>query len=49
MPAFVILVAIGCVAVWFLLSWLYKPVGQFFYRIYRDAINELTENKEKKE
>ena len=49
MPAFVFLVVIGCIALWFLLSWLYKPVGRFFYRIYKDAVDELTDNKENKE
>lgn len=47
-PAFVILVIIGCITIWFLASALYKPIGKFVHRIGKDAIDELTEEKEKK-
>lgn len=49
MPAFILLVAIGCIILWFLSSWLYKPIGRFCYRIYKDAVDKFTENEEKKE
>ena len=49
-PAFAILVILGCIAVWFLASALYKPIGRFIHRIGKDAIDELTEeDKEEKE
>lgn len=43
MPALFILVTIGCVLLWFLLAGIYKPVGRFFYRIFKDAKDEMTE------
>ena len=43
-PAFIILVAIICVAVWFLASVLYKPIGEFIYRIYKDAVDNMTKD-----
>lgn len=48
-PAFGILVILGCIAVWFLASALYKPIGKFVHRIGKDAIDELTEDCEEKE
>ena len=45
-PAFLILVVIVCVAVWFLASALYKPIGKFFYRIGKDAIDTMNEEDE---
>lgn len=43
-PAFAILVIVGLVALWFLLSWLYKPLGKFIYRIGKDAVEAMAEN-----
>lgn len=49
-PAFIILVIIICIAVWFLASALYKPIGKFIGKVGEDAIKELTdEEKENKE
>lgn len=49
-PALFILFVIGLIAIWFLLSWLYKPLGRFIYRIGKDAIDEIKEeDKENKE
>lgn len=48
-PAFVILVILGCIALWFLASALYKPIGKFVHRIGKDAIDGLTEKDEEKE
>lgn len=42
-PAFAILIIVGLVALWFLLSWLYKPLGKFIYRIGKDAVDAMTE------
>lgn len=49
--AFYILVSIGFVLLWFILAFLFKPVGQFFYRLWsdvEDAIND-DDNTEQKE
>lgn len=41
-PAFAIIVILACVAIWFLASSLYKPIGKFIHRIGKDAIDEMT-------
>ena len=48
-PAFIILVIIICVAVWFLASALYKPIGKFIGKVGDDAIKELSEEEKEKE
>lgn len=48
-PAFAILVILGCIAIWFLASALYKPIGRFIHRIGKDAIDELTEEEKENE
>lgn len=42
-PAFAVIVVLACIAFWFLASALYKPIGRFFHRIGKDAIDELTD------
>lgn len=37
MFAFYILVCIGLVFLWFLLAFLFKPIGRFFCRLWSDA------------
>lgn len=44
-PIFWILVIISLILLWFLLAFLFKPIGNFFYRIWKDAIDEI-ENKD---
>ena len=46
------LVVIGAVFLWFICSFGYKPIGKFFYKIYKDARDIIAgkeENKERKE
>lgn len=45
-PAFVIIVVIAFISIWFLSSALYKPIGKLFHRISKDAIDQLTEKDE---
>ena len=45
-PSFIVLMIIVCIAVWFLSSVLYKPIGKFIYKIYEDAIDSMTEESE---
>ena len=47
-PVFVFLVILGAVVLWFLLSFVFFPIGKFIYRIGKDAIDEMNreENKE---
>lgn len=48
-PAFIILVIIICIVVWFLASALYKPIGKFVGKVGEDAIKELTDEEKENE
>lgn len=48
-PVFVLLVILAAVVVWFLLSFAFKPIGRFFYRIWKDAVGEINKNDESEE
>ena len=48
-PAFVILVLIGAGALWFLLSFVFYPLGRLIYRIWKEAIDEINKNDESEE
>lgn len=47
-PAFIILIILAAVALWFLLSFVFYPLGKFIYRIWRDAIDEIHKEDSKK-
>lgn len=44
MFAFYVLVILGLVLLWFLLSFLFRPVGKFFYRLWNDVADVMNEN-----
>ena len=46
-PAMMIIIVLSVVLLWFLLAFLYKPIGKLFYRIYKDAIDEIKSEDEK--
>ena len=46
-PVFIFLVLLCAVIVWFLLSFIFYPLGKFIYIIYKDAIDAI--NKKEKE
>ena len=50
-PVFVILVILAVIILWFLLSFVFFPLGKIIYRIGKDAIDEMNreENEEEKE
>lgn len=48
-PVFVFLVILAAVAVWFLLSFVFYPLGRFIYRIWKDAVDEINRNDEREE
>lgn len=48
-PVFWLLIVITTVFLWFLLAFLYRPIGKFFYRIWKDAIDEINNNNSKGE
>lgn len=43
-PALLIILLITAVALWFLLSFLFRPVGKLTYRVYKDAVDEINKN-----
>lgn len=45
-PAFIIIILIVCVSVWFLASSLYRPIGRFICRIGQDVVDIMTEKSE---
>lgn len=48
-PVFIFLVIAAGVAVWFLLSFAFRPIGRFVYRIWKDAVDEINKNDESEE
>lgn len=40
-PVFVFLVILGAVILWFLLSFIFYPLGKLIYRFYKDAVDEI--------
>jgi hypothetical protein len=50
-PVLLFLIVLGMVIFWFLLSFIFYPLGKFIYRIFRDAVDEInrTENKNEKD
>lgn len=43
MIAFYILVIIGLILLWFLLSGLFKPIGKLFSKLGKDAVDAIKE------
>lgn len=52
-PALILLVILGLIVLWFLLSFTFVPIGKLIYKIYRNAVDKLNKedinNKENKE
>lgn len=46
-PALGIIIIVTIILLWFLLAFLYKPIGKLFHRIYKDAMDEITKEDEK--
>ena len=51
MPVFYILVFIAAILLWFLLAFMFKPMGKLGHRVWQDAVDAINEedNKNKKE
>lgn len=48
-PVFVILVILGAILLWFLLSFVFYPLGRFLYLLWKDATDEMNrEDKSKR-
>jgi len=48
-PAFIILVVLGVVCLWFLSSFVFIPLGKLVYRVVKDAFDALDKNDNKEE
>lgn len=48
-PAFIFIVILFAVLLWFLLSFAFKPIGKLFYRLWKDAIDAMKDEEEKGE
>ena len=53
-PIFVFLVVLGAALLWLVCSFIYRPIGRFFYRLWHDAkevidFEEETQNENKNE
>lgn len=48
-PVFIFLVAVGAGVLWFLLSFLFRPLGNLVFKIWRDAVDEIKKEDEEKE
>lgn len=40
-PVFIFLVILLAIFLWFLMSFAFKPIGKLFYRIWKDAMDEI--------
>ena len=51
MPVFYILVFVAAILLWFLLAFMFKPMGKIGRRVWQDAVDAINEedNKNKKE
>ena len=51
MPVFYILVFVAAILLWFLLAFMFKPMGKLGHRVWQDAVDAINEedNKNKKE
>jgi F0F1-type ATP synthase membrane subunit b/b' len=46
MPAFWLLTALFCIAIWFLGYFLYKPIGKYIKKIFSNSMEAMKEEKE---
>lgn len=43
------LVVTTLIFLWFLLAFLFRPIGRFFFRLWKDAVDEMNKEDEEKE
>ena len=48
-PFLLVLILIASVLLWFILSFLFQPLGKYFYGLYEDAINKIKKEEGDKE
>lgn len=49
MIALYLLIVLAAIALWFLLAFVFVPLGKFLYRIWRDAMDEMDRDGNEKE
>jgi F0F1-type ATP synthase membrane subunit b/b' len=49
MPAFWLLVILFCIALWFLGYFLYKPIGKFLKKIFKNSMETMKDEGEKED
>lgn len=49
MPAFVILVILGVILLWFLMSFAFVPFGKFVYGLWKDARDAMDSDEDPEE
>lgn len=47
-PVLLILIVLALIALWFLLAFLFKPLGSLIYKIFKDAMDEINEEDKEK-
>lgn len=47
-PIFILLVVLIAILLWFLMSFAFKPLGKLFYRLWKDAVDEMRDDEEGK-
>lgn len=45
-PVFMLLVILIAILLWFLMSFAFKPLGKLFYRLWKDAVDEMKDNED---
>ena len=45
-PVFIILVLLAAVALWFLLSFLFRPLGNLFFKLWENTMDEINKNED---
>ena len=45
-PIMILIVIIGAIVLWFLGSFLWRPIGRFFTKRYKNAIGKINEDEE---
>lgn len=47
-PVFIFIVILLAALLWFLLSFMFKPIGKLFYRLWEDAKENMTDESDGK-
>lgn len=47
-PVFVFIIIMLAILLWFFLSFSFEPIGRLFYRLWKDAIDEMKDEKDSK-